>query len=239
MLQSLRQVIKSSDLTYEALAKKMGLSESTIKRLLNGQIPLTLERLTEFCEILDIEVYELARLARYGSKGPSTLLSLEQEKMIADNEALFVVFYLTVMGIPLTEITQSYKISKEEAFKLALQLESLGIVELHPKNKLKMRVYRKVRWNMDGPLHKKYMLAMAQDFFHEVYQREPTMRFFFNCPLSKESKEIVLVKLRELSREIERLSEMDLNVNKTTETSLNVFIAAKEWFPAVVRKFKR
>jgi len=239
MLQALRGLVKSSDITYEQLAKKMKLSPDTIKRLLNGRIPITLDRISEICDILEIDMYELARISKFGQKPPATFLTIEQEQALADNEPLFVVFYLVVMGVTLEEILEQYRFTKEQLLKIALKLEELGILELHPKNKLKMRVYRKVRWNMNGPLHTRYMVAMARDFATEVYENYDSFKFFFNCPLSQDSKEVVLRKLKELSREIEHMSEMDLNIGNRANSSINIMICARQWLPEVHRRFLR
>nr|WP_295901386.1 helix-turn-helix transcriptional regulator [uncultured Bdellovibrio sp.] len=239
MLHALRGLVKSSDITYEDLGKKMGLSPDTIKRLLNGRIPITLQRISEICDILEIDLYELARLSKFGSKGPTTFLTLEQEKALASDDELFAVFYLAVMGFSFEEISRRFKFSHDKILKIALELESFGILELHPKNKLKMTVYRKVRWNMNGPLHKKYMVPMAVDFATDVYQTPESFKFFFNCPLSADSQEIVLRKLRELGREIEHMSEMDLNIHGALDSNINILIGAKKWMPEVVRKLMK
>lgn len=239
MLHALRGLLKSSEITYEDLAKKLKLSPDTIKRLLNGRIPITLERISDICEILEIDMYELARVSKYGAKSKASFLTLEQEKVLASNDELFAVFYLVVMGMSFDEISKKYKFTKEQIVKIALKLESFGILELHPKNKLKMTVYRKVRWSMNGPLHNKYMVAMAQDFAADVYQSQDSFKFFFNCPLSQDSKELVLRKIKELGREIEHMSEMDLNIKKSVDSNINIFMGAKPWMPAVVRKLTR
>lgn len=231
--------MKSSGVTYDQLALKLSLSTATIKRLLNGHIPMSIVRLEEVCRILGIDFYELARISKYGIKAQVTFLTLEQEKTLADNEELFVVFYLVVMGKSFEEIINEYRFTRSQIIKLASKLETLDILELHPKNKLKMKVYRKSRWNFDGPLHKKYMIAMAKEFAQEVYEKQDSFRFFFNCPVSAESRNIVLSKMRDLTREIERLSETDLNIEKKTETSMNIFIGAREWMPPVQRKYLR
>ncbi len=239
MLQALRGFIKSSGMTYEELAKKMGISSATIKRLLNGKIPITLDRVSGICDILQIDMYELSRVAKFGVRPQTMVLTLDQEKALAANDALFLVFYLAVLGVSFDGIHKEYKLTNEQVLKLALKLEALGILELHPRNKFKMKVYRKIRWNMDGPLHKKYMVEMAQDFAGDIYRSHDSFKFFFNCPMSPESKEVVMIKIKELCREIEHISEMDLNLSNRMESRTTFFIGAKSWMPEVQRKFLR
>lgn len=239
MLQALRSLVKNSEVTYEQLGQKMKVSPDTIKRLLNGKVAITLERVSQICDILGIDMFELARLSKYGDSSQPDFLSWEQETALAENEILFVVFYLTVMEFSYERIIKEYKITKDQLLKIALRLESLKILELHPKNKLKMRVYRKSRWNLNGPLHHKYMIPMAVDFVTDVYRTPDSFKFFFNCPMSKDSKETVIRKMRELGREIEHLSEMDLNVKNRADTTLNILMTAKPWMPEPLRRYQR
>lgn len=239
MVQSLKTLVKNSGTTYEELGRKMNLSTDTIKRLLGGSIPITLERVSEICEYIGIDVFELARISKFGEKPAVEILTHDQEKILAGDDALFAVYYLIVMGMSFDEIHATYKLSKHQLLKLAIKLEDLGILELHPENKLKLLVYRKIRWNMNGPLHNKYMTSMAMDFAKDVYESSDSFKFFFNCPLSKDSKVEVLRKLEKMCREIENISEMDLNIKNRTSTTMNIFVGAKNWMPEVTRKYSR
>ncbi|QDK38055.1 helix-turn-helix transcriptional regulator [Bdellovibrio sp. NC01] len=239
LLHTLRNLVKNSDQTYEDLARKMDLSADTIKRLLSGKIPISLERVSEICDHIGIDVFELARLAKFGQKEEHPILSLAQEKMLAEDEATFAVYYLITMGFTFDRMLTEYTFSKVQLTKIALKLEKLGILELHPNNKLKMLVYRKIRWHMNGPLHNKYMILWATSFAKEVYQTTDSYKYFFNFPLSNDSKAEVLRKIVKLCREIEYLSEMDLNVRNRASTSMNLLIGARQWMPEVTRQFQR
>lgn len=239
LLHTLRNLVKSSDQTYDSIAKKMDLSADTVKRLLSGKIPISLERVSEICEHIGIDVYELARLSKFGQKDEHPVLTLAQEKMLAEDEATFSVYYLITMGMTFDQMIAQYSYSKEQLTKIALKLEKLGILELHPNNKLKMLVYRKIRWHMNGPLHNKYMVLWATNFAKDVYQSPESFKYFFNFPLAKESKTEVLRKISKLCREIEYLSEMDLNIRNRADTSMNVLIGAHHWMPEVTRQFQR
>lgn len=239
LLNTLRSIIKGSDFTYEDLGKKLKLSTISVKRLLSGATPITLDRIEEICNVLEIDFYELAKLSKYGTQSAKGMLTLEQEKALAEDDRMFSVFYLAVMGMRMEEIGEICNFTKDQVLKLVLKLESFGILELHPKDKMKIKVYRKSRWNFNGPLHRKHMVAMATDFAETVFVEPDAYRFFFNCPLSFDSKTKALTKLREVSAEIERLSEVDMAIENRAETSLSILIGARTWFPPAIRQYQK
>ena len=80
---ALKQCLKQRNLTYADLAKKIRMSEASVKRLLS-QNTMTLSRLEEICQALDLDFYTLARMAR-GTSEQLAELSLPQEKALAQD----------------------------------------------------------------------------------------------------------------------------------------------------------
>src|SRR3546814_20125699 len=63
LLRALKQVLKLRGMRYSALARGLGVSEPTVKRLLStGRIDLA--RLERICGLLDIHLFELVCVAR-------------------------------------------------------------------------------------------------------------------------------------------------------------------------------
>ena len=63
LISTLKRVLKTRGVTYADLAGRIALSEASVKRLFS-QGTFTLERLEEVCAALEIDVFELAKLAR-------------------------------------------------------------------------------------------------------------------------------------------------------------------------------
>ena len=80
-VEALKKVLKSRGLTYSALAQRVHLSEASVKRLFSRRT-FTLARLEQFCGVLEIDFFELARLAR-GKSSDVREMSLKQEEALA------------------------------------------------------------------------------------------------------------------------------------------------------------
>src|SRR5690606_7705840 len=92
LLRALKQVLKQRGMRYVDLAGGLGVSEPTDKRMFSsGRIDLA--RLERICELLDIDLFELVRLAR-GARGHRERLDMAQEAALAADPRLLLVFHL-------------------------------------------------------------------------------------------------------------------------------------------------
>jgi len=71
LIEALKKLLKARGSTYRDLGQTLGLSEPSIKRLFS-QRTFTLQRLEQVCAALEIDFYELAKLARIRSFSASS-----------------------------------------------------------------------------------------------------------------------------------------------------------------------
>ena len=92
LVDAMKACLRARGMTYGALAVKLRISEPTVKRMFSRGT-FTLARIEQILEVIDLDLQELARLAREGSGRPGEL-STEQEAALAQDERLFSVFWL-------------------------------------------------------------------------------------------------------------------------------------------------
>ena len=127
--------LKSRDITYADVAKKLGLSEASIKRMFSAK-DFMLSRLDDICEFAGIEFADLARAV----EARDTLLlqlTLEQEKELANDVKLMLAAVASIYHLTFEQITQSYQFTGAELTGLLARLDKLKIIELQPNNRIK------------------------------------------------------------------------------------------------------
>ena len=102
LISTLKRVLKTRGVTYADLAERIALSEASVKRLFS-QGTFTLERLEQVCAALEIDVFELAKLAR-GEQARAQELTVKQEQALAKDRVLLGVFYLAYNGWQIDDI---------------------------------------------------------------------------------------------------------------------------------------
>lgn len=137
---ALKQLMRSSGRTYADAARVLRLSEASVKRLLSRS-ELSLERLEVLCDWLDVEIADVVALSVQATPLVTELDPLQEEELLRDSGLLLMAF-LTLNGWSEAEILEIFKFSKAELRQKLRRLEGLGLVELLPSGRIKLRAAR-------------------------------------------------------------------------------------------------
>lgn len=236
---ALKSILRSKGIPYGELAEKLGLNETSVKRFMSGHTSLTLERLDQICEIAGVDFSDLAKLAKPQRLHDESQLSLTQEQALADDPHLFLSFYSFIKGLTAEQIVQKYKINKLQLQKSCFQLQKLGLIELFPENRVKVTVEKTIRWQEKGPLAGKYSRLMEADFLGTDFNETDETRSFQTFLLAPKSRKIFVRKIRELLREVQAQSEVDLALEKNLGSTVTVLLALREWSPSLLKEHLR
>ena len=135
LLDALKRVLKSRRVTYSELALRIGLSEASVKRLFSQQT-FTLARLQQVLKALDMDFFELAKLARGAGDAPQEM-SEEQEQALASEPNLMGVFYLLFNDWQPAQILARYELTEAELTRWLAKLDRLQLIYLMPGNRVK------------------------------------------------------------------------------------------------------
>ena len=207
LVDALKKLLKSRGVTYRALAQRVGLSEASIKRLF-AERTFTLQRLEEICAVLEIDFFELARLAR-GATAVVDEMTREQEKVLAADSRLLGVFYLLFNDWQPDDIHERYLLTRAEVLAHVLQLDRLGLVELLPHDKVKLRVPKTLRLRRDGPIRAAHGKSVVATFIQADFEASGGLFRFEVRELSKSSVALLQKKLDRLATEFNEIAELD------------------------------
>ena len=92
LVNALKNLLKARGITYAQLAKGLGLSEASVKRIF-AERSFTLERLDQVCTLLGIQISDLARMVVAEQPVPSRLTEEQEKKLVADPKLLLVAVH--------------------------------------------------------------------------------------------------------------------------------------------------
>jgi DNA-binding Xre family transcriptional regulator len=121
--------LKARGLTYADAARALDISEATVKRIFAVK-NCTLERLDCLCELVQVDLAELAR----GMPRESRLinrLTQEQEEELMSDPSLLLVAVSALQQLRAEDIIETYNLTDAQCLQLLLRLERIGILELH------------------------------------------------------------------------------------------------------------
>jgi DNA-binding Xre family transcriptional regulator len=237
LIDLLKQALRDRKMTYARLAKGLGVSESSVKRMFSKR-RLSLERLEAICNQVGIEISDLLELAR-SSEGRVTELSEAQERALAADERLLLVGLLTLGNWSAEEMREIYKLSEAEVVKLLTQLDRLRIIDLMPGNRIKLRLARNFSWRKGGPLQQFFEARVQKQFFESSFHGPGEMRFVVHGSLSAHSNTLLQQRMKKLAEEFDSLAEDDRRLDHRNLLGTTLVVAMRPWELGIFTNLRR
>ncbi|MBC5763537.1 helix-turn-helix domain-containing protein [Ramlibacter albus] len=163
LVAAIKKELKSSQLTYADLARGLGMAESSVKRMLaKGDMPLS--RIDAICRVLKLDFAELAR--RVADAQPLLKeLTHEQERAVVADKKLLLVAICVLSQWTLEQLTSYYRLTEADGIKYLVQLDRIGIIELRPLNRYRLKLAKTFRWRPNGPVMQYFRDHVVLDYF--------------------------------------------------------------------------
>lgn len=227
LLDALKRVLKSRRMTYADLAKRIGLSEASVKRLFSQQT-FTLQRLQQVLKALDMDFFELARLARGAGDAPQEM-SEAQEQALASEPHLMGVFYLLFNEWQPAQILARYELSEVELTRLLTKLDRLQLIDLLPGNRVKLKVSRHLRLKPSGAIRAKHGQRTMAEFLSVEFDRHGGHFLFEYRDVSPASFAVMARKIDRLAAEFNELAELDSTLPPEQRQSIGLALGMRPW----------
>lgn len=137
---ALKEQLRKKDMTYEDLAQDLNCSLPTVNRIL-GPEEITLSRLLELCEILDLKFSDLAQLTKTQTTENNTFTA-KQDAFLAKNTGHFSYLMHLISGETPEKIATKFKLTKRSTDKYLIDLENENLLKVSKSGKYKLTVER-------------------------------------------------------------------------------------------------
>jgi DNA-binding Xre family transcriptional regulator len=228
IMTSLKAIMKSRQITYRDLARDIRLSEASVKRIFSRGT-LTLARLNEICQALEVSLSEVVRLASEQSADTPEPLTLEQENALAADPKLLACFYLLANGRTGRDVSVQLGVDERAVRRWMVRLDTLRLIELRSKLRARTRAASVIAWRPDGPLRRLYENQIRQEFLQAAFSRSGEALHFLSAELSDASCKVLLRKLERMAGEFRDLAELDRTVPPKDKRSMAALLAVRPW----------
>jgi DNA-binding Xre family transcriptional regulator len=228
LLETLKRYLKARGMTYRNLADEMQLSEATVKRMFSKKT-FTLARLEKVCRLLDIDFHDLALMDRQRrGSAPATLTPEQEAALLADEKLAFLLYFLA-NGWSVTQILEEYDYTETGMVQRLARLERLALLEVHPHNRVRLKISPNLFTQADGPLRRAYRQPFLDDFLDSSFAAANQHLVFSPGQFSEASLKIIRKKIDNLVKAYHRLAEMDAALPIRGRHSSGLFIAFRPW----------
>jgi DNA-binding Xre family transcriptional regulator len=227
LLTTLKKALKAHGKTYAQVAQSLELTEASVKRLFSEQ-SLSLQRLEQICQIMDMDISDLVQMMN--EQQPRLQhLSVEQEQEITRDLVLLLVTVSVLNRWSLADIIAFYKLSESECIQKLAKLDKLKIIELLPKNNIKLLVATNFSWLENGPIQQFFQEKIAAEYFKTKFKDEDECLVVLNGMLSSQSNGEFQRKLKKLAREFDDINNDDAALPIDQRNGVTVVMAVRNW----------
>lgn len=234
---ALKRMMRTSGRTYAEAAQVLELSEASVKRLLSRS-ELSLERLEMLCDWLDVEIADVVALSSESTPLVTELDSLQEDELLRDPSLLLMTF-LTLNRWTEAEILEIYNLKKVELTQKLRRLERLGLIELLPSGRIKLRAARNFAWRKDGPIQRFFAERVLPEFLRTRFDEPGEQMHFVGGMMSRNSVHKMHELMAVLARQCDDLVKQDLGMPMQERYGVSLFMGLRPWEFTEFTKLRR
>jgi DNA-binding Xre family transcriptional regulator len=224
----LKRSLKARGTTYRDLARAVGLSEASIKRIF-AEETFSLARLEQICTALGLSIAEVARMAAQQATSGGQQLTLDQEQVLASDWHLLACFHLLLNGRQAADIGRELHLPERQLRGLLVKLDAAKLIELQPKLKVRLRTPNVIAWRSDGPVRRLYEHQVKTEFLQAEFTGRNELINFVSAELSEASAKILRRKAELLARDFAELATLDAGLPDKEKRSIGLLLALRPW----------
>ncbi|KKW69358.1 Cro/Cl family transcriptional regulator [Lampropedia cohaerens] len=223
----LKRELKSRRMTYASLAQALGMAESSVKRML-AKGDMALSRIDAICAVLGMDFAELAQ--RVAELQPMlTELTLEQERAVVADRKLLLVAVNAMSLWTVEQMVATYRLSEAECVKYLVQLDRLGILELRPLNRYRLKLAKTFKWRANGPVMQFFREHVALDYFAGAFAHEDEGLFLVHGNISRAAAPGLCERMRKLGHDFSQQHLSDQKVPEAEREGYTMILALRRW----------
>jgi len=227
LVLTLKKELKSAQMTYADLARALGMAESSVKRMLaKGDMPLS--RIDAICRALRLDFAELAR--RVADAQPLlSELTHDQEKAVVADKKLLLCAICVLSQWALEQITAAYRLSDADCIKYLAQLDRIGIIELRPLNRYRLKLAKTFRWRPHGPVMNYFRENALLDYFSGGFDGAGEGVLLVHGSVSRALAPSFLERMQRVAQDFAQQHQADQKLAEKEREGYTLVLAMRSW----------
>lgn len=237
LVQTLKKILKSQGFTYKDVAQGLGISEASVKRTFAME-SMSLERLEQICLMVGKEIADLVYQMDTEQRKIYELTQAQETELVNEPKCLLVA-HLVLNGWEFSDILKHYNFETTELTKHLVKLDNLGLLELLPLNRIKLRISPHFSWRRDGPIQQFFLKHLQDDYFNSHFiEPNQSLRIMAGM-LTDESVNVINDKIEELTLLFSELYRKDREVPVEKRTNYGAVLAIRPWLVPLFNKIRK
>ena len=223
----LKKELKAAHMTYADLAGALGMAESSIKRMLaRGDMPLS--RVDAICRALRLDFAELARRVADAQPLLAELSQAQDKAVVADKNHLLVAICVLSQWT-LEQMTGSYRLSEAECIQYLVQLDRIGIIELKPLNRYRLKLAKTFRWRPQGAVMDYFRDNALLDYFSGGFDGGGEGLLLVHGSISRSLAPSFIERMQRVAQDFAQQHQADQKLAGKDREGYTLLLAMRSW----------
>ena len=224
---AIKKELKAAQMTYADLALALDMAESSVKRML-AKGDMSLSRVDAICRALKLDFAELAR--RVADSQPLLAeMSAEQERAVVADKRLLLVAICVLSQWTLEQMTAQYRLSEAECVKYLVQLDRIGIIELRPLNRYRLKLAKTFRWRPHGAVMNYFRDHALLDYFAGGFDGQGEGLLLVHGSVSRTLAPLFLERLQRVAQDFAQQHQTDQKLADKDREGYTLVLGMRSW----------
>jgi len=237
LVTALKTELKAAGVTYADLAKQLEMSESSIKHVFS-KADMPLSRIDDVLRVLKMDFAELARKVA-DAQPLSHELTLEQERAVVADKKLLLLAICCLSQWTFEQMVSTYTFSDAECVAYLVALDRLGIIELRPLNRYRLKVAKGFRWRPNGPVMQYFRQHVADDYYSGGFDGEGELLMLVHGQVSPSQASTFVERLQRVGQDFAHQHLADQKLQASQKRPYTLVVGMRSWLFAAFRDLKR
>jgi transcriptional regulator with XRE-family HTH domain len=227
LVTAIKKELKATQMTYADLAQALGMAESSVKRML-AKGDMSLSRVDDICRAVKIDFAELSR--RVADAQPLlSEMTQEQERAVVADKKLLLAAICVLSQWTLEQITTRYRMSEAECVKYFAQLDRIGIIELRPMNRYRLKLAKTFRWREHGAVMSYFRENAVLDYFSGGFGGHGEGLLMVHGTISRSLAPTFMERLQRVAQDFSQQHQADQKLADKDREGYTLVLAMRSW----------
>lgn len=227
LVLALKKELKAAQMTYADLAEGLGMAESSVKRML-AKGDMALSRIDAICRVLKLDFADLARSIA-DSQPLLKELTQEQERAVVADKKLLLCAICVLSQWTAEQIATDYRLTGAEVVKYFAQLDRIGIIELRPLNRYRLKLAKTFRWRPHGPVMNYFRDHVVLDYFGGGFDSHAEGLLLVHGSVSRSIAPSFMDRLQRVAQDFAQQHQADQKLPERERNGYTLVLAMRGW----------
>jgi hypothetical protein len=189
---------------------------------------MSLSRIDAICHPPRLDSGERARRGADAQPG-RTELTGEQERAVVADKKLLLCAICVLSQWTLEQITRDYRVSEAECIKAFVQLDRIGIIELRPLNRYRLKLAKTFRWRPHGPVMQYFRENVVLDYFAGGFDGAAEGLLLVHGTVSRGIAPSFVDRMQRLAQDFAQQHQADQKLPDKEREGYTLVLAMRSW----------